>query len=138
MFYHLITTKILIIKKFQIKRTIKVGRGNSWLYYFGTEVVVGSSWDRWIILLARAGSFRSTCWYVFSQFHCTSAAHLYVHHRVPAYSYVRNKNDGVSVELTHQFVQWKHTQPSTRYDMFYYYKSKYISIQIYFTRIYYI
>ena len=34
MFYHLITTKLLIIKKFQIKRTIKVGFGNSWLHLF--------------------------------------------------------------------------------------------------------
>ena len=34
MFYHLITIKILIIKKFQIRRTIKVGRGNSWLHLF--------------------------------------------------------------------------------------------------------
>jgi hypothetical protein len=34
MFYNLITTKILIIQKFQIKRMIKVGHGNSWLHLF--------------------------------------------------------------------------------------------------------
>ena len=33
-FYHLITTKMLIIKKIQIRRTIKVVRENSWLHLF--------------------------------------------------------------------------------------------------------
>jgi hypothetical protein len=32
MFYHLITTKILIIKKFQIRWTIKIRHGNLWLH----------------------------------------------------------------------------------------------------------
>lgn len=32
MFYHLITTKILIIKRIQIRRTIKIGHGNSQLH----------------------------------------------------------------------------------------------------------
>ena len=32
MFYHFITIKILIIKYFQIRRTIKVKHGNLWLH----------------------------------------------------------------------------------------------------------
>jgi hypothetical protein len=32
MFYHLTTTKILIINFFQIRRTIKVEHGNLWLH----------------------------------------------------------------------------------------------------------
>ena len=40
MFYHLTTMKIRIIKKFHIRRTVKVGHGNSgFAFFFGTEGV---------------------------------------------------------------------------------------------------
>ena len=44
MFYHLATMKIRIIKKFHIRRTVKVGHENSGFDFFLSTEGIGKGW----------------------------------------------------------------------------------------------